>query len=88
MKEIREMGKSRLGDGQTGFIAETREDRQRLSAQRKAYIDELRALKKDFYEMIEENKKIRNKVKIQDYEKVEQRIAEIRRKLETTSNSL
>jgi hypothetical protein len=64
MKEIREMGKARLGDGSSGFIAETREDRKLLGEQRREKIDELRALKKDFYAMIEENKKIRNRVKI------------------------
>lgn len=47
-----------------GFIADTRNSKKLLSEERRALVDELRALKRDFYDMIEEQKKIRNKVKV------------------------
>jgi uncharacterized coiled-coil DUF342 family protein len=88
MKDIRETGKTRMGSSTSEFIADTRSSKKLLGEERRALIDELRSIKREFYSMIEENKKIKNKVKVLEYEKVDSEIRSIKRRLETTSVSL
>lgn len=55
MREIRETGRSKMNsEGSMSFITDTRNSKKLLSEERRALVDELRALKRVFYEMIEE----------------------------------
>jgi uncharacterized coiled-coil DUF342 family protein len=59
-----------------------------LSENRQKLIEELRTLKRDFYSMIEEQKKIRSKVKVNDFDKLDVEINQLRRRIETESLTL
>ena len=86
---IRETGKNNMNsESSQNFIQDTRNSKKLLAEERRALVDELRVLKNDFYRMIEEQKKIRNKVKIQDYDNIDKSILNLRRKLETEHHSL
>lgn len=87
IKQIMET-KSATGESSQAFLADARNSKKLLSENRQKLIGELRDLKRDFYSMIEEQKKIRSKVKVQDFDKLDQAIVQMRRRIETESLSL
>ena len=88
IKAIMENKKANSGESSQAFLADARNSKKLLSENRQKLIAELRELKKDFYSMIEEQKKIRSKVKVQDFDKLDSTILQLRRRIETESLSL
>ena len=86
---IRETGKSNMNsESSQNYIQDTRNTKKLLAEERRALVDELRALKSTFYGMIDEQKKIRGKLKVQDYDKIDSEIRNLHRRLETEHHSL
>ena len=70
------------------FIGAKVMSRKELHASRNKLRDELDILKKDFYSMIEEQKKIRPKIKIFDKDATEKQIENIQRRIDNTTLTL
>lgn len=70
------------------FIGSKVVSRKEMLETRRKLRDELDSLKQEFFRMIDEQKKIRPKIKIFDKEKTEKQIEAIQRKIETTTLTL
>ena len=70
------------------FIGEKITNKKELAAVRGKLLDEKQELRRDFFEMIEEQKRIKPKIKIFDKDTTEKAIENIERRIETTTLNL
>ena len=89
IKEKKEGGKMDDVDKSVkDFIGEKITNKKEFAAARGKLLDEKDGLRREFFEMIEEQKRIKPKIKIFDKEKTERAIENIERKIETTTIDL
>lgn len=89
IKEKKEGGKMDNADlSVKEFIGGKRTSKKDFITAKNKLRDELDQLKTDFYQMVDEQKKIRPKIKIFDKEKTEREIENIQTRIETTTLSL